>query len=46
MQRWLLILSVIGLLAAAISCERTVYEPGEPEHGGIFLHGTPSTTAP
>jgi hypothetical protein len=46
MQRWLLVLSVIALLAAAIGCEKTVREPGEPEHGGMFLYGTPSTTSP
>ncbi|MGD0542403.1 MAG: hypothetical protein ABSB33_12890 [Tepidisphaeraceae bacterium] len=46
MRRWLLVLSVIALLSAAISCERTVREPGEPEHGGTFLYGTPSTTSP
>jgi hypothetical protein len=44
MRRWLFILAAIGLFAAAISCQKTVYEPGEPEHGGMFLHGTPPTT--
>jgi hypothetical protein len=27
-----------ALIAAAIGCEKTVTEPGEPEHGGPFLH--------
>lgn len=44
MRRWLLILLTMSLLAAAISCEKTVYEPGESEHGGVFLYGTPPTT--
>jgi len=46
MARFLLALALLGLLTAAIGCEKTVYEPGESEHGGIFLHGTPATTAP
>ncbi|MGA2442043.1 MAG: hypothetical protein ABSH08_13900 [Tepidisphaeraceae bacterium] len=41
MRRWLFILAVIGLITAAISCEKTIYEPGESEHGGVFLNGTP-----
>jgi hypothetical protein len=47
MRHWLIILTVIALFTAAIGCEKTVYEPGESEHGGIFLHGTPpATTSP
>jgi hypothetical protein len=38
--------ALIALVLAAIGCEKTVYEPGESEHGGVFLHGTPSSTAP
>jgi len=44
MRRWLFILAVIGLFAAAISCQKTIYEPGESEHGGVFLYGMPSPT--
>jgi hypothetical protein len=36
-----LILIAIALLAAFIGCEKTIREPGEPEHGGVFLHGSP-----
>jgi hypothetical protein len=47
MRHWLILLTVIALITAAIGCEKTVYEPGESEHGGVFLHGTPpATTSP
>jgi len=46
MRHWLIILTVIALITSAIGCEKTIYEPGEPEHGGMFLHGTPAATAP
>jgi hypothetical protein len=44
MRRWLFILAVLGLFTAAISCQKTIYEPGESEHGGVFLNGTPPPT--
>ena len=44
MGRWIFILAVIALLTAVLSCESTIREPGEPEHGGMFLYGTPPTT--
>lgn len=40
----ILIIALLGILFAAIGCEKTVYEPGEPEHGGVFLHGDPSVS--
>ena len=47
MRRWLCVLIALALVSAAIGCEKTVLEPGEPEHGGVFLHGTPgASTAP
>jgi hypothetical protein len=46
MRRSLLLLAVLFLIVAAMGCEKTVYEPGESEHGGIFLHGTPQATQP
>jgi hypothetical protein len=45
MKRWTFILAVMLLIAAA-ACEKTIREPGEPEHGGVFLHGTPTNPAP
>ena len=42
MKRWLLALALTGLVAAAIGCEKTVREPGESEHGGVFLYGNPA----
>jgi hypothetical protein len=41
MRRWLLMLVSIALIAQIIGCEKTIREPGEPEHGGVFLHGNP-----
>jgi hypothetical protein len=41
MRRWLQLLATIGLLAGFIGCEKTIREPGEPEHGGVFLHSSP-----
>jgi hypothetical protein len=38
--RWMGWLAVAGLLAAAVACEHTVTEPGEVEHGGVFLHAS------
>jgi sulfur-carrier protein len=46
MRHWLIAIAVAALFIAAVSCEKTIYEPGEPEHGGMFLHGTPASTAP
>ena len=47
MPRWLFVLAALTLAALAIGCDHTVLEPGEPEHGGVFLHGTPGpTTSP
>jgi hypothetical protein len=47
MRHWLIILTALALITAAIGCEKTVYEPGESEHGGVFLHGSPpATTSP
>ena len=40
MKRWISVLAVLGLIVAAIGCEHTVREPGEPEHGGVFLHSS------
>ena len=37
----MIFLAAAGLFAAAISCEHTVREPGEEEHGGVFLHASP-----
>jgi hypothetical protein len=42
MRQWMIMLIAIALIATAISCEKTVYEPGESEHGGVFLHGNPA----
>jgi hypothetical protein len=43
MLRPLLILLALALtLFTFIGCTKTIYEPGEPEHGGVFLHGNPS----
>jgi hypothetical protein len=44
MRRLLMLVAVIGLIWAAIGCDKTIREPGESEHGGVFLHGTPPTT--
>lgn len=46
MRRWICILAAVGLIAAALGCEHSVREPGESEHGGVFLHASPdqSTT--
>jgi hypothetical protein len=41
MRRWLVALVALSLAVAAIGCQKTILEPGEPEHGGVFLHGTP-----
>jgi hypothetical protein len=38
MRRLIVFLFVIGLIAAAVGCEKTITEPGETEHGGPFLH--------
>lgn len=39
-----LILScVIVTLLLLAACEQTVQEPGEPPHGGAFLHAPPGT---
>jgi hypothetical protein len=45
MRRWSICLVIFVLIAAAIGCDKTITEPGESEHGGIFLHGTPPTTS-
>jgi hypothetical protein len=45
MKRRILIAVAAALLAGSLSCsypyfsQKTVYEPGEPEHGGVILHG-------
>ncbi|MGA3066937.1 MAG: hypothetical protein ABSF29_08835 [Tepidisphaeraceae bacterium] len=39
--RWAIWLLAAGWVAAAVSCEHTVCEPGEQEHGGVFLHASP-----
>jgi hypothetical protein len=41
MRHWILILVAGGLIFAALGCEHTVTEPGESEHGGVFLHASP-----
>jgi hypothetical protein len=47
MRRWLFALTALSLAIAAIGCQKTVLEPGESEHGGVFLHGTPApSTSP
>jgi len=46
---WCLFLSLLGaLLLNVLGCEKTITEPGEPEHGGVFLHhqGESATTNP
>jgi len=36
---WYLFLPILGALLFNIAgCEKTVNEPGEPVHGGVFLH--------
>jgi hypothetical protein len=29
-----------GFVFATVGCEKTITEPGEPEHGGVFLHAS------
>jgi hypothetical protein len=41
MRRWLVILVSLTLIASIFGCEKTIQEPGEPEHGGVFLHANP-----
>jgi hypothetical protein len=28
----------VGFIGAAVGCEKTIREPGESDHGGVFLH--------
>jgi|HubBroStandDraft_1064217.scaffolds.fasta_scaffold304675_2 hypothetical protein len=44
-QRIMLFLAAAGLILAAVGCEHAVNEPGETEHGGVFLHASPDNTA-
>jgi hypothetical protein len=37
---WIYLLAGAGLVFAAIGCQKTITEPGEPEHGGVFLHSS------
>lgn len=52
MKRWILrwmtsAALALGLIGAAIGCEHTIREPGESEHGGVFLHAdAPPPPAP
>jgi hypothetical protein len=41
MRIWISIMVSLGLIIAAIGCDKSIHEPGEPEHGGVFLHGNP-----
>jgi len=46
---WCWLLPLLGALLLSLSgCEKTITEPGEPEHGGLFLHhqGPSATTNP
>ncbi len=45
LRRWTILLAAAGLIAAAVSCEHTVCEPGEVEHGGVFLHASPDNAS-
>jgi hypothetical protein len=38
MKHWITFLTLTALAITFIGCEKTVREPGEIEHGGIFLH--------
>jgi hypothetical protein len=38
MRRAIYIFAAVGLAILVIGCQKTVREPGEPEHGGVFLH--------
>jgi hypothetical protein len=42
MRRLVLLAFFGGLVFAAIGCEKTIREPGEEEHGGVFLHASPN----
>jgi hypothetical protein len=46
MRYWITILFSAGLFVALVGCEHTVTEPGEPEHGGVFLHASPDADKP
>jgi hypothetical protein len=35
-------LVLLCLTFSLLSCSKTVYEPAETEHGGLFVHGTPT----
>ncbi|MDP9173217.1 MAG: hypothetical protein M3O30_05040 [Planctomycetota bacterium] len=43
MKRWLFswtftLCAAAGLIGLSLGCERTIREPGETVHGGLFLH--------
>jgi len=45
LSRWTIYLAVTGLILAALGCEHSVCEPGEVEHGGVFLHASKDNAA-
>jgi hypothetical protein len=40
MRRFVCLVLIGGFIFAGIGCEKTITEPGEVEHGGVFLHAS------
>jgi hypothetical protein len=44
-RKLICLLVILGLMMVVFGCDSKVNEPGEPEHGGVFLHGNPDNNA-